>query len=114
MIGTKELVAWLPTLLGLGPGDLVVHPAVAYPTSRSGPRWPAAPWWPARPRATRNARPSLVWLNSPANPTGGILNSPTLTRRVDWARERGALVAADECYGEFGWEAEPVSVLHPT
>ena len=30
-----------------------------------------------------------------------------------WARERGAVVASDECYGEFGWEAEPVSVLHP-
>ena len=30
-----------------------------------------------------------------------------------WARERGAIVASDECYGEFGWEAEPVSVLHP-
>ncbi|MFP5335152.1 MAG: aminotransferase class I/II-fold pyridoxal phosphate-dependent enzyme, partial [Actinomycetes bacterium] len=31
-IGSKELVAWLPTLLGLGPGDVVVHPEVAYPT----------------------------------------------------------------------------------
>src|SRR5471030_185759 len=31
-IGSKELVALLPTLLGLGPGDIVVHPEVAYPT----------------------------------------------------------------------------------
>jgi aspartate/methionine/tyrosine aminotransferase len=31
-IGTKELIAWLPTLLGLGPEDLVVLPELAYPT----------------------------------------------------------------------------------
>src|SRR6478609_4816247 len=31
-VGSKELVAWLPTLLGLGPGDRVLHPALAYPT----------------------------------------------------------------------------------
>ena len=61
-----------------------------------------------------NARPALVWLNSPANPTGAILDAGTLASRVAWARDRGALVAADECYGEFGWDAEPVSVLHPS
>ena len=35
-IGSKELVALLPTLLGLGPGDIVVHPTVAYPTYEVG------------------------------------------------------------------------------
>jgi succinyldiaminopimelate transaminase len=55
-----------------------------------------------------------VWLNSPSNPTGQILAADELARRVAWARDRGAVVASDECYGEFGWEAEPVSVLHPS
>src|SRR3712207_8551538 len=55
-----------------------------------------------------------VWLNSPSNPTGEILPAPVLAERVAWARERGAVVASDECYGEFGWEVEPVSVLHPS
>src|SRR5690349_17830671 len=32
---------------------------------------------------------------------------------VSWARERGAVLASDECYIGLGWEAEPVSVLHP-
>ena len=32
---------------------------------------------------------------------------------VDWARERGAVVASDECYLELGWDAEPVSILSP-
>ncbi|MEO7746801.1 MAG: aminotransferase class I/II-fold pyridoxal phosphate-dependent enzyme, partial [Actinomycetota bacterium] len=37
-IGSKELVAWLPTLLGLGARDVVVHPEVAYPTYDVGAR----------------------------------------------------------------------------
>ena len=37
-IGSKELVAWLPTLLGIGPGDVVVVPSVAYPTYEDGAR----------------------------------------------------------------------------
>jgi len=32
---------------------------------------------------------------------------------VAWAREHGILVFSDECYLELGWEADPVSVLHP-
>ena len=35
-VGSKELVAWLPTLLGLGAGDVVVRPTVAYPTYDMG------------------------------------------------------------------------------
>ena len=33
---------------------------------------------------------------------------------VEWARERGAVVASDECYITLGWDAAPVSVLHPS
>ena len=35
-IGSKELIASLPTHLGVGPGDLVVHPELAYPTYEVG------------------------------------------------------------------------------
>ena len=38
VIGTKELIAWLPTLLGLGPADVVVVPELAYPTYDVGAR----------------------------------------------------------------------------
>jgi succinyldiaminopimelate transaminase len=55
----------------------------------------------------------LVWLNSPSNPTGRVADRAELARVVAWAREHGVLVASDECYLELGWEAEPVSVLHP-
>src|SRR5262249_19098301 len=35
-MGSKELVAWLPTLLGLRSGDLVTLPELAYPTYEVG------------------------------------------------------------------------------
>ncbi len=61
-----------------------------------------------------DARPALVWINSPSNPTGETLSPEAMAAKVRWARERGAVLASDECYGEFGWEVEPTSVLHPT
>jgi succinyldiaminopimelate transaminase len=114
-IGTKELVAWLPTLLGLGPDDLVVFPTMAYPTYEVGARIAGCRFLAADdPAEVADERPALVWLNSPSNPTGQILDAVELRRRVDWARAAGAVVASDECYGEFGWDTEPVSVLHPS
>ena len=38
VVGTKEFIAWLPVMLGLGPGDVMVHPALAYPTYDIGAR----------------------------------------------------------------------------
>jgi len=115
VIGTKELVAWLPTLLGLGHDDLLVYPTMAYPTYLVGATIAGC-------RAVAcddldqlgDARPALIWINSPSNPTGQILDPDALRYRVTWARDRGALIASDECYGEFGWDAEPISVLHPS
>lgn len=113
-VGSKELVAWLPTLLGLGPGDVVVHPEVAYPTYDVGARLAGATPVAADGLLSLGPQPArLVWLNSPANPTGRVLPVEHLRKVVAWARERGAVVASDECYAELGWSAEPVSLLHP-
>ncbi|WP_327409001.1 bifunctional succinyldiaminopimelate transaminase/glutamate-prephenate aminotransferase [Streptomyces sp. NBC_01281] len=114
IVGSKELVAWLPTQLGLGPGDKVAYPRLAYPTYEVGARL-------ARADSVAYDDPTeldptdlkLLWLNSPSNPTGRVLSAAELTRIVAWAREHGVLVFSDECYIELGWEAEPVSVLHP-
>ncbi len=116
LIGSKELVGWLPTLLDLREGDVVGYPRLAYPTYEIGALIaraeavtyddPVADLDPARTR--------LLWLNSPSNPTGRVLGADELRRIVGWAREHGVLVVADECYLELGWEGtEPVSVLHP-
>lgn len=113
-VGSKELVAWLPTLLGAGPGDLVVHPELAYPTYAVGALLAGATALGADSlTAIGPRRPALLWLNSPANPSGQVLPVAHLRKVVEWARERGVVVASDECYIELGWDATPVSVLHP-
>jgi succinyldiaminopimelate transaminase len=114
-IGSKELVAWLPTLLGVGPGDLVVIPRLAYPTYEVGARLAGADVIRAdEPTELGPRTPTLIWVNSPANPTGRVLPAEHLHGVVEWARDRGAVVASDECYLGLGWDAEPVSVLHPS
>ncbi|MDQ2881095.1 MAG: succinyldiaminopimelate transaminase [Actinomycetota bacterium] len=112
-LGSKELVAWLPTLLGLGPGDAVALPELAYPTYEIGARLAGAT--PVRLAAAQPAAPGtrLRWLNSPSNPTGDIALVEVLAGAVRQAREIGAVVASDECYLALGWEEQPVSVLHP-
>jgi succinyldiaminopimelate transaminase len=117
-VGSKELVALLPLLLGLGPGDVVVHPRAAYPTYEVGARLvgatPVAADDPAQwPDAAR-----LVWVNSPGNPDGRVLDVAALRGAAARARELGAVLVSDECYAELGWDApwdiEPVpSALDP-
>jgi len=103
-VGSKELVALLPLLLDIGVGDVVVHPRAAYPTYEVGAKLvgatPFASDDPAEwPEGTR-----LVWLNTPGNPDGRVLDVAELRAAVARARELGAVIASDECYAELGWE----------
>jgi succinyldiaminopimelate transaminase len=114
-IGTKELIAWLPTLLGLGSDDVVAVPELAYPTYEVGAKLAGAQVLLADSLTQIGPRtPALVYLNSPSNPTGAVLGPDHLRKVVGWARERGAVVASDECYLGLGWDAAPVSLLHPS
>ncbi|MFD4504317.1 bifunctional succinyldiaminopimelate transaminase/glutamate-prephenate aminotransferase [Streptomyces sp. NPDC058457] len=114
IVGSKELVAWLPTQLGLGPGDRVAYPRLAYPTYEVGARLARAGHEVYDdPRDLDPTNLKLLWLNSPSNPTGKVLSKQELTEIVAWARTHGVLLFSDECYLELGWEADPVSVLHP-
>lgn len=112
VIGTKELVGWLPTLLGLGPEDTVVIPATAYPTYAVGAAVAGCRVVTAEtPDDVASELPALVWTNSPSNPTGRVADEAETRAWIAYTRERGALLVADECYGEFGWDAEPTSAL---
>ncbi|MET4611472.1 succinyldiaminopimelate transaminase [Rhodococcus sp. PvR044] len=113
-IGTKEAIAWLPRLLGLGADDLVVIPEVAYPTYEVGALLAGARVL----RADGTMRlgpesPALIFINSPSNPTGKVLGIDHLRKVVDFARQRGAIVVSDECYLGLTWEAEAYSILDP-
>ena len=122
VIGLKETVALLPWLCGAGPGTRVLHPALAYPTYDVGARLAGATPVPADdvPAALADADAAradgpvaLVWLNSPSNPTGAVAGVEELRAAVDAARTAGVLLISDECYLPLGFDAEPVSVLHP-
>lgn len=104
-IGSKELVALLPFLLGLGEGDIVVHPRAAYPTYAIGAAIAGATAVASDDPAEWPEGTRLVWLNSPGNPDGRILSVAELRAAVARAREVGAYIASDECYAELGWEA---------
>ncbi|MFC0675771.1 succinyldiaminopimelate transaminase [Brachybacterium hainanense] len=124
-VGSKELVAHLPFQLGIGAGDVVAHPHIAYPTYDMGARFAGAQALPvdmadlaARgDAALGGADPSrirLLWLNSPSNPTGAVLDASQLQAILAWARGRGIIVASDECYALLPWDVESVpSVLDP-
>ncbi|QWT23695.1 succinyldiaminopimelate transaminase [Subtercola sp. PAMC28395] len=105
-IGSKELVAWLPFMLGLGEGDVVVHPRAAYPTYEIGALIAGARAFASDDPAEWPAETKLVWLNSPGNPDGHVLGVAELRVAVARARELGAIIANDECYAELGWEGE--------
>ncbi|MEG3615651.1 succinyldiaminopimelate transaminase [Isoptericola haloaureus] len=105
-VGSKELVGLLPSLLRLGPGDVVVHPEIAYPTYDVGARLAGATALPADDVATWAGREDvrLVWVNSPSNPTGAVADVEHLRAVVAAARETGAVVVSDECYAELAWD----------
>jgi succinyldiaminopimelate transaminase len=115
-IGSKELVATLPQQLGVGPGDLVVWPELAYPTYEVGAALVGAEGMATDSLTALGPQvPTLLWINSPANPTGRVLPVEHLRKVVEWCRERGTVLVSDECYLECFWEGEkPVSVLHPS
>jgi len=156
LIGTKELIAWLPTLLGCQAGDRVSFPELAYPTydigarlagaeavatdypdhagadpGRSGPdRGGPGQFGPLQSGPVQSGPVQsgpllsgpdqsgfgpirLAWLNSPSNPTGRVLPTARMRELVMWARTAGAVLASDECYIDLGFEAAPVSLMHP-
>jgi succinyldiaminopimelate transaminase len=117
VIGTKEFIAWLPTMLGLGQADTVLYPSLAYPTYDIGAKLCGAASAAVDDVAGRAldgvpASSRLLWVNSPSNPTGRVLPAASLRDAVAWARARGAVLASDECYIGLGWDSSPVSVLH--
>jgi succinyldiaminopimelate transaminase len=113
VIGTKELIMLLPTLLGIGVGDTVLIPDLAYPTYEAGAALARATSIPVADPTQYEGPVRVAYLNSPRNPSGQITSAADLRGAVEWARANDVLLVSDECYAEFGWDSRPVSVLHP-
>jgi succinyldiaminopimelate transaminase len=121
-IGSKEIVAWLPTLLNLDKHHTIAIPAVAYPTYKVGALIAGCEvvtadgvdeLEAARVTAENRKQPlALVWINTPSNPTGKVLSEIELRDIVQWAQKHDVIVVSDECYVELGWTTTPISILH--
>ncbi len=55
-------------------------------------------------------RTKLVVLNSPQNPTGGIIPAEDIRRLADMLRDRDVTVLSDEIYSRITYDGEPVSI----
>jgi len=111
VIGSKELVAWLPTLLQ---SQKVIYPEIAYPTYLVGALLAQsepiavgidAATWPSA---------DFAWVNTPSNPTGRVHSESELRATISWARQNSATLVCDECYIDFGDTATPTSLLKYT
>ena len=111
LIGSKEFVAWLPTLLQ---SKKVLFPKVAYPTYNVGAIIAGAEPVAVDIDAQSWPDSDLAWINSPSNPTGRVHTESELRAAIDYSRSHNAPVVSDECYLEFGDKAKPVSILSYT
>ncbi len=114
-VGSKELITLLALMLGVGAGRAVVYPRVAYPSYAVGAAIAGAEGIASDDPEEWPENTALVWLNSPGNPDGSVLDVDQLRRRVDRARELGAVIVNDECYAEFNWltDQPTPSILDP-
>ena len=120
-VGTKEFVATTAQFLRLRSPDrdTVLYPAVSYPTyamgaTLAGARAVAVPELAGGGLDLEAidpldvARTILLWVNSPANPTGNLSD---LDAAAVWGRTHGVPVFSDECYAEFTWDGPPRTIL---
>jgi len=111
IIGSKELVAWLPTYLE---SQTVLIPEIAYPTYHVGAVLAAAQSVPVAIDAKSWPQADLAWLNSPSNPTGRVHSIEEVKACIQWSRANKSVLISDECYLEFDQNAHSVSVLSQT
>lgn len=121
--GAKPLL-FLPLLAILEEGDEVIYPDPGFPTYEAAIRVAGAKPvpvplaeqegfdldWPAFQRRV-SPRTRLIILNSPGNPTGGILSERTLERVAQVACQADCWVMSDEIYARFVYEAPAPSIL---
>ena len=111
VIGSKELVAWLPTIIE---ATKVLIPEIAYPTYHVGALLAGAQSIPVSIDATSWPKADLAWLNSPSNPTGRVHSAEEIKTCIDWSRNNNSILISDECYLEFDHTAHSLSVLSQT
>jgi aspartate/methionine/tyrosine aminotransferase len=108
----------------IDPGDEVICPDPSYPAYEAAIRMAGGTPVPVRldeanefrfdlNELARCIRPrtKMIVINSPQNPTGGVLNLDDLKRIADLARKHDLLILSDEIYSEIYYADRPASIL---
>ncbi len=106
------------------PGDEIIFAAPAYPAYEAAIRMAGAIPVPVRLEESKQFRFSLdelarkitpqtkmIIVNSPQNPTGGVLKFEDLERLGDLARKHDLFILSDEIYSEICYGERPASML---
>lgn len=120
--GGKPIMYFVMTAL-LEPGDEVIYPNPGFPIYESLIDFLGATRVPMPLVEDRgfsfdldafeeklSGRTKLVVLNSPANPTGGVIPREDLARIAGMLRDRDVIVLSDEIYSRIWYGEEPTSI----
>jgi aspartate/methionine/tyrosine aminotransferase len=120
--GGKPIMYFSMTAL-LNPGDEVVYPDPSFPIYESVINFLGAKAIPVPLVEDRgfsfdlktfeqslSPRTRMVILNSPANPTGGVISKKDLETIANLLRDRDVIILSDEIYSRIYYEAEPESI----
>jgi aspartate aminotransferase len=105
------------------PGDEVIHPDPGFPIYESAIRWTGATPVPLPLReaddfafdpdelaALITPRTRLVILNSPQNPTGGVIDAARLTAVAERLAGTDAWILSDEVYARLAYDGDVPSI----
>ena len=120
--GGKPIMYFAMTAL-LNPGDEVIYPDPSFPIYESLIHFLGAKAMPVPLVESRgfsfdldvlqkslSAKTKLVILNSPANPTGGVIPHDDLKKIADMLRDRDVMILSDEIYSRIYYEEKPESI----
>ena len=120
--GGKPMI-FFPMLALLEPGDEVIYPNPGFPTYESMIRFTGAAPVPVPLVEERgfsfdldvlarrlSSRTRLVILNSPQNPTGGVIPADDVRAIAGLLRERDVMVLSDEIYSRIWFGEPPLSI----
>jgi len=121
--GAKPIMFFVILAL-LGPGDEALYPNPGFPIYESMINFAGAKAVPLPLREEKafrfdpdefrslvSERTRLIILNSPQNPTGGVLTRQDLAVIADMAEQYDIMLLSDEVYGNMLYEGEHVSPL---
>ncbi|MCS7041980.1 MAG: pyridoxal phosphate-dependent aminotransferase [Bryobacteraceae bacterium] len=120
--GGKPII-FFSMLALLEPGDEVIYPNPSFPIYESMIRYCGATPVPIPLVESRgfafdldlfrdrlSPKTKMVVLNSPANPTGGVLSREDLTNIAEMVRDRDLVVLSDEIYSRIWYDQPPFSI----